>query len=264
MRKSPIYGGRFHLNSAPKVLMYHGIYSKTTLCPPWRETGAELYDVSVERFRSHMLWLKQEGYTTDLESSSEKKVVITFDDGEMNGYREAWPILKEAGFKATFFIIVKRIGRNGYMGWKELKELLAAGMKVGSHGLTHNILTNLMDSQIEEELEGSKRTLEINLNSPIEEISIPRGFCNDKIIDKAHQLGYKRVYISDKPYHVQSACLTRIAVKRNWSLKRLKLAMRDQVPISESMALLLKKGTKTVLTENGYNFVRSMVLRIVL
>lgn len=244
--------------------MYHGISSKDCIYPQDREVGAELYDVSVEQFRKQLQWLRTEGYTTVFNSLEAKKIVITFDDGEMSNFKEALPVLKEFGFQASFFIIVKRVGKKGYMGWKELKGLLKEGMSVGSHGLTHHILTNLLDSQVEEELEGSKRTLEINLNTSIDQLSIPRGFCNDKIIQMAYQSGYKQVYISDKPCHVQSACIPRVAIKRDWSLERFKLALESRWPWSELLTNLLKKVTKTLLKESGYNWVRALILRMVL
>ena len=230
--------------------MYHGISSNTCPSPNGRESGAELYDVSVANFRAQMNWLKERGL----------KIVITFDDGEMNNFQEALPILKELGYTAYFFIIVKRVGKNGYMGWKEIKELIDSGMRVGSHGLSHEILTNLMDTQIEEELKTSKRTLEINLNTKIDDLSIPRGFCNDKIIQMAYGLGYKNIFISDRAYHIKSNCFPRIAVRGNWSLKRFEQAMAGQIPLHESLGEVLKKSAKTLLREPVYNWVRSAML----
>ena len=68
--------------------------------------------------------------------------------------------------------IVKRIGKPGYMTWEQIKTLHEAGHIIGSHGLSHEILTNLNDIQIEEELAASKKTLERNL-----EIEVNTLFC---------------------------------------------------------------------------------------
>lgn len=233
--------------------MYHGIVSVASSVPDRRESGAMLYDVSAAHFREQMLRL----------AKMDTKPAITFDDGEMNNYEVAFPILKELGLTAHFFVIVKRVGKPGYMGWPELKALVDGGMIIGSHGLTHEILTNLIDSQIEEELRASKRTLEANLEIPIQEFSIPRGFCNDKIINMAYKAGYSTVYISDRAHHIKAKCVPRVAVKGNWNLKRFETALAGRTPAKEVVLDFFKKIAKTILRESGYNFVRKMLIYVI-
>ena len=253
---------------SPTVLMYHGILSASSPnIPSIRGTGAAIYDVSTENFEAQMKWLKANDYTPVLYDNtrallSPKPVIITFDDGEMNNFQEALPVLNAFGWKAYFFIIIKRIGQEGYMGWKELKELHKAGMVVGSHGLTHEILTNLLDSQMEEELRASKQNLEINLGIPIDTLSIPRGFCNDKVIETAYRLGYKTIFISERPAGLKSGCLSRIAVKENWSIKRFEMGLKGQTPLLDSAGGITIKILKTVLRESGYNWLRNVLIKV--
>jgi len=235
------------------TLMYHGITSKDSISPPDRETGAGLYDVSVENFRAQMQYLQNYG----------KKTILTFDDGEMNNYELAFPIIKEFGFNAYFFIIVKRIGKKGYMNWTELKSLILAGMTIGSHGLSHEILTNLKDSQLIEELKASKNCLEKNLGIPINTFSVPRGFCNDKIIKMAHEAGYTQIFISEKIEGSKSICTPRVAVKSNWPLKRFQQALEKHVPIGEIISDAFKNTSKFILRESGYNFLRRILIFII-
>ena len=249
------------------ILMYHGIISGSSAIMDQRETGAEIYDVSLDNFQAQMKWLKEHAYTVSLVAnqelnSSQKAVVITFDDGEMNNFKEAYPVLKEFNWKAYFFIIVKRIGTPGYMGWEELKKLNGEGMIIGSHGLSHEVLTNLTDSQMEEELEGSKRNLEINLGRTIDSISIPRGFCNDKVIKKAYEVGYKTIFISDRPQMLQSKCLSRTAIKSNWSLQRFNAALLGQIPLRELLGNTIKNILKTIFRESGYNWIRHILIKL--
>lgn len=251
----------------PIVLMYHGILSDPSTVPPNRGTGAELYYISLDNFKAQMKWLKSQGYAPILvgENTSllqPKPIIITFDDGELNNFHYVLPVLKEFGWKAYFFIIVKRIGENGYMGWKELKELHKAGMIIGSHGLTHEILTNLLDSQMEEELKASKRNLEYNLGVPIDTLSIPRGFCNDKVIEVAHSLGYKTVFISERSAGLKSECLSRIPVKSNWSLGRFDAALKGKTPVNEIIGNVLIKALKILLRESGYNWLRNVLIKL--
>jgi peptidoglycan/xylan/chitin deacetylase (PgdA/CDA1 family) len=235
------------------TLMYHGITSKVSSIPPDREAGAELYDVSVENFRIQLNWLK----------TSNTQAVLTFDDGEMNNYEVAFPIIKELGFNAYFFIIVKRIGQEGYMGWPELKILAQSGMTVGSHGLTHEALTNLNDEQIKGELTASKNTLERNLGIPVNSFSVPRGFCNEKIVQMAYEAGYSQIFISDKPEDLKSNCAPRVAVKADWKLKRFQQAAQNYVPPGEIIADAFKNTAKMILRERGYNFLRRVLIYLI-
>ncbi|MCJ7691048.1 MAG: polysaccharide deacetylase family protein, partial [Clostridiaceae bacterium] len=91
-----------HNDKGIPVLMYHAIgYEKGNTAR-----------VPKENFKEQMKYLKDNGYVTltldeayDFFSNNkpipEKSVVLTFDDGYVDNYVEALPILKEFGFKAT-------------------------------------------------------------------------------------------------------------------------------------------------------------------
>ena len=136
-------------------------------------------------------------------------------------------------------------------------------MRIGSHGLTHVMLTNLKETQIQDELEGSKRNLEINLNRSIKDFSIPRGFYNDKVIDKAYQAGYERVFVSVKLPQGKADCLARIAIKHNWSLKQFKENMSGHLSWSEAFNNHLKSWAKALLKEPGYCWFRNQMIRVI-
>lgn len=252
----------------PVVLMYHGIIAADTAVPQIREAGAELYDVTAENFHAQLSWLQKNNYRTitirkNLDAFSTKEILLTFDDGEMNNCKIALPILQEFGFEAHFFLIAKRIGKEGYMGWEEIRRLIESGMVIGSHGFSHEILTNLLDTQVEEELSASKKYLERNLGISIESISIPRGFCNAKIVHMAREAGYKYVFVSDKPEGVQTTnCLSRIAVKSNWSIDRFAKAMHGKAPLTEMILVGCKNSIKKTLGGGFYDWIRKMMLKI--
>lgn len=235
------------------TLMYHGISSPNTKPPVNREAGADFYDVDLEDFKAQMQCLKESGHNH----------ILTFDDGELNNYTLALPVLKEFDVNAYFFIIVKKIGQEGYMGWSEIKAMIDAGMTIGSHGLSHEIMTNLKDSQIIEELRASKGCLEINLGVPIDTFSVPRGFCNDKIIQMAYEAGYSQIFISDKPEGLISNCIPRVAVKSNWTLERFQQALTGQRPLSVKIGDACKNTAKIVLKGAGYNHLRRLMIYLI-
>src|SRR5579864_8474860 len=50
---------------------------------------------------------------------------VSFDDGHISNYRIALPLLENHSCKATFFVIVGRIGQSQeFMTWEHLRELV--------------------------------------------------------------------------------------------------------------------------------------------
>ena len=72
-------------------------------------------------------------------------VSLTFDDGTLDHLVHALPLLKQYGFKGTFYIIVNRVPQQGkpsrqlnsILTWDELKLFLAEGHEIGNHSMTH-------------------------------------------------------------------------------------------------------------------------------
>ncbi|MCK4881815.1 MAG: polysaccharide deacetylase family protein, partial [Candidatus Omnitrophica bacterium] len=133
---------------------------------------------------------------------------------------------------------------------------------IGSHGFSHEILTNLMDSQVEEELCASKKYLERNLNITIDAFSMPRGFCNNKVIRMAYDAGYKYVFISDRPRALNIECLSRVAIKAGWKIDRFERAVTGNTSVYERMVCKCKSAVKRIFGEGAYDWIRKTLLRM--
>jgi len=131
-----------------------------------------------------------------------------------------------------------------------------------SSSFSHEILTNLLDTQVEEELRASKRYLERNLNIEVDTLSVPRGFCDDNIIQKAYDAGYKRIFISERPRNLQSDCYSRTAVKSHWTLSRFKQALSGNTPFNEKVMGKSKSAMKRIFGSGVYDWVRRTLLKI--
>lgn len=127
-------------------------------------------------------------------------LVIAFDDGEINIYQHAYPLLKKYSMKALVFIIADYIGKSnswdlniGYktshLGWREIREMRDFGIEFGSHGLTHQNLTRLSPDDLALELHGSKRMIEDQLGR-CRCISYPFNRVNRRVIRVAADAGY--------------------------------------------------------------------------
>ncbi len=125
-------------------------------------------------------------------------IKITFDDGEQSQLHNALPLLAEYGFKATYFVTPGLIGTAAkFLGWNDLRALQAARHSVQSHGWSHKFLTFCSEEELTHELRASKQSLEDNLGSAVEEISVPGGRWNRQVIPACAATGYRRVYVSD-------------------------------------------------------------------
>ena len=122
----------------------------------------------------------------------DRPVLITFDDGYVDNYTNAYPILKKYNLKATIFIVTGFVSsRKGYLTWDQLREMEQHGIMAQSHTVTHAPLPELPDERIREELVESKRTAEVELGHPIDFIAYPTGVHDLHIVSIAKEAGYR-------------------------------------------------------------------------
>jgi peptidoglycan/xylan/chitin deacetylase (PgdA/CDA1 family) len=170
------------------ILMYHGIRDGALSAHPYYETNT-----SPEMFARHMEFLSCSGYTSvgleeavkyspDKKSGS-KPVVITFDDGFLDFYSTAFPILRQYGFMATVFIPTGLLSDQrsqwkcaDLLTWSEVRQLQSCGMRFGSHTVSHPELEKLGIKQVDREVGQSKQTLEDELGVPIKTFAYPYAF----------------------------------------------------------------------------------------
>jgi peptidoglycan/xylan/chitin deacetylase (PgdA/CDA1 family) len=81
-----------------------------------------------------------------------KSFVVTLDDGYEDGSTYAYPILRNHGFVATYFVVGGRIGSPDHLTVAELQALLAAGNEIGNHTQDHVDLRPLTPDRMRNEI----------------------------------------------------------------------------------------------------------------
>lgn len=142
---------------------------------------------------------------------------LTFDDGAASDYAEAFPVLRELGMRATFFVVPTLVETPGYVTWGQLREMLAAGMEVGSHSLTHPFMHELDQVGVRREFGESKAVIEDRLGCAVVTASLPRGWEPPHFEDVLGELGY-RVFCTSRVgwWHPggRPLAVPRVAVRR--------------------------------------------------
>jgi len=202
---------------------------------PALDESDRFYRISTAAFESLLSQLRRLGYQTvssrhfrawqqGRKTLPERTVVLTFDDGCASHFETVAPLLLRYKFSGTFFIAPELIGKPGYMHWEQLRKLIFLGMEVGSHGMSHQPLTDLSKLQLEQELRGSRQVLEAQLGVPIRALSAPRGFWNRTVADAVQQAGYEAAWVSTvgtNGAETNALALRRVVVRGAFSVERL-------------------------------------------
>ncbi len=249
-------------------LMYHELEFPGRLLVQ-SEPGYVRYILRETAFRSQIDWLHSNSWhglsvSEALGSSAEKSVAITFDDGCETDLIAAAPILRDAEFRATFYVTTGFLDKPGYMSAAQLRELSSSGFEIGCHSMTHAYLDDLNSQQLHVEIVDARSRLEDVVGHKVEHFSCPGGRYNERTLSLARQAGYCSVATSRA--HANSSTtdpfrLGRVAVMRNTSQTDFEniCATRDlwKIRLGESVRTSMRK----MLGNNLYDRVRTAMLR---
>jgi peptidoglycan/xylan/chitin deacetylase (PgdA/CDA1 family) len=196
----------------PRVLAYHKV------------TGFELGGtwVSPERFERQIDALLAAGFrfmdeTAFLDvlegrrESSDREILLTFDDGYRVLLDRAIPALESRGIRALLFLVSAFAGEENtwelnlpgrrfmHLGWDEVRDLARRGFAFGSHARTHRDLTRLSIEDLRIELADSKREIEDRLAVPVRSLSYPFGRLNGLVRREAERAGYRAAFALSPP-----------------------------------------------------------------
>ena len=239
---------------------------------------SRIFSCSAEKFQQHLEFYKKDFDMLELSELAqvveEKRKgrfgLITFDDGYLDNYELAFPLLRSENLSAIFFTPTDYIGsslipwwdeiafmvrnstkkhiviegdavaispsdidesilmvlnkfkadtsslpsklayyrdvlkphnglpkKNLFMNWQQLLEMQSAGMTIGSHSCSHNILSHLSDDDQQMELMNSRVILEEKMGAPIAALAYPvgnYGTYTQRTCELAQRCGYEYAF----------------------------------------------------------------------
>lgn len=210
------------------VLMYHHV----------NPNQGDTVTITPEEFESHLRHIVESGFRSlSLDETvgfvngtfipEKRAVAITFDDGYLDNYVFAYPLLKKYCVKATVFLVtswvdgasevsgketeeaVKNLRENhpdhreskrlisegGFhrvsVNWDMAREMHSSGLVgIYSHTVTHKSCDSLSWEELGFELEKSKKNIEERLRTRCEYLCWPRGRFNNTAVEAAKEAGY--------------------------------------------------------------------------
>ena len=186
-----------HASGVP-ILNYHQI----------NDSAENALTVHTDQFEEQMKYLADNGYhaitPNELldawENDTElpdKPVVITFDDGYVDNYKNAYPILKKYGLKGTIFAVTDYLNLYpNYFTWEQAKEMQDSGvMEIESHTMSHVELTTLPTREdAQHQLVDSKQALDMHLNKDTRFIAYPCGSFDEDVEQMTRDAGYRAAF----------------------------------------------------------------------
>ncbi|MDE2150291.1 MAG: polysaccharide deacetylase family protein [Gammaproteobacteria bacterium] len=235
------------------MLMYHKLGPRP---PQVRLKGLYL---SARLFERQLNELSAAGFvgvapSSALVAGSGRRIVLSFDDGYQNLLRYGLPLLERYRFSAIVYLVAARLG--GHNDWDiaegeapetlmdaaQVREWLAAGQRIGSHGLTHARLTRLTPAAAREEMMASRKRLEDLFGVEVADFCYPYGDWDRAVADGVIAAGYRTACTTG--FGLNTPATDPFAMKRimaryrswsPWALRR-----RQRFPVEDRVCTALQ------------------------
>lgn len=191
------------------TLMYHKI-------PDAQIQSQHKIFVTKKMFEKHLQFFKKRGFQTltfselqkfrtgrkSFKEFPKKPLILTFDDGYRDNLENASPLLKKYGFRAQLFLLSDSdINKNAWdanasepaheivsgaerLKWKD------SAFEIGSHGFSHQKITEFDSQSALIELSESKKALEREFDRPVNVFAFTYGITAQDSAELAQTAGY--------------------------------------------------------------------------
>jgi peptidoglycan/xylan/chitin deacetylase (PgdA/CDA1 family) len=176
------------LRQAAVVVAFHRV--KDTEDADGLSVGVAMFERYCQFFRRHFQVVSLRELVTALERRAPvgRQLAITFDDGYLDNFENAAPVLERFSLPATFFLVSRFIGTtivpwwdrvrgvtHPWMTWDQVTALHQRGFDIGAHTRTHLDLGTTTGHDASNEIVGSRRELEARVAAPVDLFAYPYG-----------------------------------------------------------------------------------------
>lgn len=153
------------------------------------------YDQFIRLLKQDRKFMQMSDYLT-FKAQNNGKYLLTFDDGLEDVFRVVYPALKAREIPFTIFVPVDLLDTPGYISIEQLKEMAKDPLvTIGSHGVSHRVMTTLSVGEQELELVESKKTLQRIIGKSVDVYAYPHGQFNSDTIKLLKKLNlYKAAF----------------------------------------------------------------------
>jgi peptidoglycan/xylan/chitin deacetylase (PgdA/CDA1 family) len=170
---------------------------------------------------------------------------LTFDDGNCSDVHIVLPRLLERGLTAEFFPPAGWIGDPGRLDRSGLRELVAAGMSIGSHGWSHRDWRALDDAAAEQEIGLALRVLTEFSGQPVHRVAVPFGSYDRTVLRRLRRAGVTRTYTSDGgPARVDAWLQPRTSLRPGMAPEWTRILADDQARLGPDAWRLAARSVK--------------------
>lgn len=188
------------------ILMYHAFTEDESLA----QKQPSLY-TTPDRLRENISTLRALGYEIiSLEDyyngktlADKKYVILTIDDGYLNNYELAFPLLVEEQAPASIFAVVRDLsgGRAAHFSFAQAREMEESGfIKVYAHSLDHVDSTLLAPEVFASNLSTARLSITRNLEEKLMFFAYPYGAHNKDTYSLVKKAGYKLQMVQGRQF----------------------------------------------------------------
>jgi peptidoglycan/xylan/chitin deacetylase (PgdA/CDA1 family) len=223
------------LQSEISILAYHSVESSCSI---------DRYSVSTTEFRRQIDYLMRNYHVVSLGEILDflegkrrlprKSVAITFDDGYLDNYVNAYPYLKKRHLPATIFIATAYIQKKLHLGkwlpmlsWNEIVEMINNNINIGAHTAGHADLCRIDIQSAKREILESKIKIEKETGKKVDYFSYPYGRYRNDVINLVRHLGFRCAFGGEGVIkkNLNMFVLHRVAVNRSTGYAMFKMRL---------------------------------------
>ncbi len=122
---------------------------------------------------------------------SPKSILITMDDGYLDVYQYAYPVIQKYHIKANLMIPTGLLGAGDYMSWGQIEEMARSGLiYFTDHTWSHFALGNGTSDKIKYEIDTARDQLQEHTGQTVNIFTYPYGSFNNLSIQILLQEGF--------------------------------------------------------------------------